>query len=77
MFFYPTRSDRRVPSSTPTISHIQPCVPRVFQISASVRHANPSSRQLRNFMRDEFLSRDTFLFFILLPSGTIVLVLLQ
>lgn len=55
------------------LSHIQPCVPREFQISRlapQYDHANPPSRQLHNFTRDEFLSYDTFLlFFIWLPLG--------
>lgn len=65
------------------LSHIQPCVPRVFQISRlapQYDNANPPSRQLRKFTRDEFLSCDTFLlffFFFLLPLGTFILVLLQ
>lgn len=67
--FYPIRSDRRVPSSTPRpLPHSALCPPGVpdFQISASVRHANPPSRQLRKFTHDEFLSCDTFLLFLFL-----------
>lgn len=56
-----------------SVSHIQPRVPRVFHISRlapQYDHANPPSRQLQNFTRDEFFCCDTFLlFFILLPLG--------